>query len=237
LTEQARAELDEYFTTLQLAIITLMDESNSSNTLVLPSLPTIYATFENTRIGVVSTLAEQYQRMAQAKPLLASYTQRRMAKLRHTISFCSAVSRIFSNPEPSICEENWLQDCGSPYSYYGIENGSFECRGCGFSGSFQSKSDTLINRYNTSEPEPCYYGVRIEQFELFKSHLIDIKSGRPAERALYCPICYDSSPKSESVVRSGGYTGSQLIAHMKDTHTYDQLEHRGLITTDYQITR
>jgi hypothetical protein len=221
--------------TLQHAIITLMNESNSSITLVLPSLPTMYATSEDTRIGVVSTLAEQYQRMAQAKPLrssrlLAAFTQIRMARPRRTISDSTAVSKSYSTPEPSICEKNWLQDCRSLDS----DSGDFECRGCGFSGTFQSSYETLIRRYNTSEPDRIYYGVRIKQPELFKSHFNDTKSGRPAERALYCPICYDGSPKSESVVR---YTISQLIAHIKDTHTYDELAQRGLVTSEYWPAR
>jgi hypothetical protein len=202
----------------------------------------MYATSENARIGVVSTLAGQYQRMAQAKPLrnsrmLAAVTQIRMARPRRTNSDSTAVSKSYSTPEPSICEENRLQDCTSPESYYRGENGNFECRGCGFSGTFQSRFDTLINTDNKSVPETYHYDVLIKQIELFKSHLIDTRSGRPAEPALYCPICYDSSPKSESVVRSGGYTIPQLIAHVKDAHTYDQLEHRGLIINDYHIAR
>jgi hypothetical protein len=108
---------------LQHAIITLMNESNSSITLVLPSLPTMYATSEDTRIGVVSTLAEQYQRMAQAKPLrssrlLAAFTQIRMARPRRTISDSSAVSESYSTREPSICEEDSLKES---YPHYPFE--------------------------------------------------------------------------------------------------------------------
>jgi hypothetical protein len=198
-------------------------------------LPTMYATSEDTRIGVVSTLAEQYQRMAQAKPLrssrlLAAFTQIRMPRPRRTISDSTAVSKSYSTSQPFICEENWLQDCDSPDSYHGGESGDFECRGCGFSGSFQSRSDTLIHGYNRYGPYSCPYGVRIQQMELFKSHFKIPSPEVPQERALYCPICDDGSPKSASVVR---YTIPQLIAHVKDTHTYFELAQRELVTSDY----
>lgn len=54
---------------LQHTIIVLMAESHSSAALILPSLPSILSTSENTRVGAVSALAEQYQRMAQASSL------------------------------------------------------------------------------------------------------------------------------------------------------------------------
>jgi hypothetical protein len=57
---------------LQHTIIMLITESNSAASLILPSLPTIFSTSEDIRRGVVSTLQAQYQRMAQARLLLAS---------------------------------------------------------------------------------------------------------------------------------------------------------------------
>lgn len=112
----------------------------------------MYATSEDTRIGVLSTLAEQYQRMAQAKPLrssslLPNFTQIRVARPRRTISDSSAVSESYSTPEPSICKANSLQSIYNfeHWSQYGYgASRSFRCRGCHFSGIFHENSDALI---------------------------------------------------------------------------------------------
>jgi hypothetical protein len=232
-TDRARADLAAYVIKVQHIIITLMTESNTSFILVLPSLPTVYATSEETRLGVVSALAEQHQRMAQAKPLrssrlLAAFAQLKIARSRRTVSDSTAVSESHSTPESSICEENDLEESKSANTYYGVDDGTFRCRGCGFSGSSQKASDLLIR---TCKGNLAGYWFVIKQRELFKCHFNDTKSGRQAEAALYCPICYDGSPKSESVVR---YTILQLVAHIKDTHTYDDLETRDLVD---EITR
>jgi hypothetical protein len=49
-----------------------MAESSSTGTIILPSLPIMLSSSEDTRKGVVTTLGEQYQRMLQAKPLQAT---------------------------------------------------------------------------------------------------------------------------------------------------------------------
>ncbi|PMD22795.1 hypothetical protein NA56DRAFT_75020 [Hyaloscypha hepaticicola] len=229
--DRARAEIAEYVVTLQHAIITLMSESNSSIMLVLPSLPTMYSTSENTRIGVGSTLAEQYQRMVQAMPLgssslLPNFTQVRMARPRRTISDSSAVSESCSTPEPSICKANSLQSIYNfeHWNQYGYgASRPFRCRGCRFSGIFHENSNALIIK---QRKDRLAYWVPIDQRALFKSHFNVTKSESPAERSLYCPICYDGSRESERVVR---YTSPQIIAHIKDTHTYDELDERDLI--------
>lgn len=46
-----------------------MTESSSTGTIILPSLPIMLSSSEDTRKGVVTTLGEQYQRMLQAQPL------------------------------------------------------------------------------------------------------------------------------------------------------------------------
>lgn len=84
---------------------------------------------------------------------------------------------------------------------------------------FHENSDALIIKQHKEDR-------LIDQRVLFKSHFNVTKSESPAERSLYCPICYDGSRESERVVR---YTSLQIIAHIKDTHTYYELDERYLI--------
>ncbi|KAH7348860.1 hypothetical protein BKA65DRAFT_477243 [Rhexocercosporidium sp. MPI-PUGE-AT-0058] len=69
---QARAELSQYVIRLQHIIITLMTESGTEGVVVLPGLPGMLSDSEGTRTGAVRTMAEQYQRMMQARPLYSS---------------------------------------------------------------------------------------------------------------------------------------------------------------------
>lgn len=47
----------------------MLTESSSSVALVIPNLPILLSTSEDTRTGVVVALSQQYQRLLQAKPL------------------------------------------------------------------------------------------------------------------------------------------------------------------------
>lgn len=67
--DRARVEPAGYVIKLQHTIITLMTESGSYSAIVIPSLPSILSTLEDTRTGVVTMLSEQYQRMTQARSL------------------------------------------------------------------------------------------------------------------------------------------------------------------------
>jgi hypothetical protein len=66
---RGREELYLYIIQLQQTINLLMVETSGSSNVTLPKLPKILSTSENTRKGVVSTLDEQYQRLAQSRTL------------------------------------------------------------------------------------------------------------------------------------------------------------------------
>jgi hypothetical protein len=68
-TDQGRAELNQYVVTLLHTIVTLMANSTSSHQIVLPKLPIMLSTSENTRTGVLSSMGSQYQRLLQTVPL------------------------------------------------------------------------------------------------------------------------------------------------------------------------
>lgn len=69
---RARAEQAGYVIKLQHTIITLTMDSSTDSIITLPSLPTILASSEENRVGVVGAIGEQYQRMLQAQPLISS---------------------------------------------------------------------------------------------------------------------------------------------------------------------
>jgi hypothetical protein len=68
-TDQGRAELNEYVVTLLHTIVTLMANSTSSHQIMLPKLPIMLSTSENTKTGVLSSMGSQYQRLLQTAPL------------------------------------------------------------------------------------------------------------------------------------------------------------------------
>jgi hypothetical protein len=67
--DRGRSELSEYIIKLQHTIIILITESNTSTGIVIPSLPNVLATSDETRWGVITALGQQYQRMAQSQQI------------------------------------------------------------------------------------------------------------------------------------------------------------------------
>lgn len=71
LADIGRAEIATYVIKLQHLIITMMGESSSALSIIMPSLPSMLSTSNETRVGVVNVLAQQYQRMMQAATIPA----------------------------------------------------------------------------------------------------------------------------------------------------------------------
>ncbi|KAF4625296.1 hypothetical protein G7Y89_g12873 [Cudoniella acicularis] len=225
--DRAKAELTGYVIKLQHTIITMMTESNSSFALVLPSLPTIYSTSEDTRMGVVSALAQQYQRIAQARPLSGSclLTGPSQATTSAGTSTSSSdpvfrICRAGTNPrlEKKWGSWAWHCDCGYATAPRGL-------------GGSRPPEPHLI-----SPKESDIHYPAIEE-EYYKYHLI---SGRPVvdgvaysntgredlKHFLYCPICYDGSLRDDEVDR---YTEGGMHQHLKDNHKFSELKSKNLL--------
>ena len=90
-------------------IITLITESAKDGTVILPSLPVMLSTSENTRTEVVTALGKQYQRLLQSAPLTAPVSSR--PSLSEQVSrapkFGQAVQRLFqSSPASTLSGRN-----------------------------------------------------------------------------------------------------------------------------------
>jgi hypothetical protein len=59
VTERGRAELSSYVIKLQHGMISLLIGENPA-AIILPNLPAIYSISEETRIGVITALREQF---------------------------------------------------------------------------------------------------------------------------------------------------------------------------------
>ena len=68
VAERGRAELSSYVIKLQHGMISLLIGENPA-AIILPNLPAIYSTSEETRIGVITALREQFQRMSETMRL------------------------------------------------------------------------------------------------------------------------------------------------------------------------
>ncbi|PMD40909.1 hypothetical protein L207DRAFT_583082 [Hyaloscypha variabilis F] len=223
--DRGRAELAGYVIKLQHTIITLITESNGSNALVLPSLPKIYSTSEDTRKGVVSALAQQYQRMVQARPLMGTrtlsgaYLSRVLSDSWQSITSGSSSSSL---PLFRICtefdlsyhtiyrERRWVCACGFVADCWGHEAG---WAGLLWVTPFGERSDCKVAIEHQSL---CQYHFRPN----------DRNPRRRAEHLVYCLLCYDPSLGEADVER---YTREQMQAHLEDKHTLSELRDKNLV--------
>jgi hypothetical protein len=206
---------------LQHTIITLMTESNSSNNPVLPSLPAIYSTSEDTRKGVVSAMAQQYQRMVQAKPLSGSYLTKILSGSRQAITWgtssASSLPPLFRicteldlNYNQKYRQQRWVCCCGFAADCWGHD--------AGWAG--------LLWVRPMGEGIDCK--VAIEHQGLCQYHFRpnDRNPRRRSEHLLYCLLCYESSSGEEDVER---YTREQMQSHFEDKHTLSELRGKNLV--------
>lgn len=216
-----------YVIKLQHTIITLMTESSSASVLVLPSLPAIYSTSEDTRKGVVSALAQQYQRMVQARPLTGtrtlsgSYLTRMLSGPWQTIT-SGAGSSSSSLPLFRICTEldlnyhaiyrqqRWVCDCGFAADCWGHD--------AGWAGLLwvRPRGEIIDCKVAIEHQSLCQYHFRPN----------DRNPRRRMEHLLYCLLCYDSTLGEADVER---YTREQIQAHFEDKHTLSELRSKNLV--------
>lgn len=198
-----------------------MTESNASNGLVLPSLPAIYSTSEDTRKGVVSALGQQYQRMVQARPLSGSYLSRILSGPWQTIT-SGAASSSSSLPLFRICtdldlnyhttyrERRWVCSCGFAADCWGHDGG--------WAG--------LLWVRPLGEDMKCRAAIEHQSLCQYHFRPNDRNPRRRSEHLLYCLLCYDAAENEADVER---HTREQIQAHIEDTHTLSELRGKNLV--------
>jgi hypothetical protein len=204
-----------YVIKLQHTIIALMTESNSPVSLVLPSLPAIYSTSEDTRKGVVSALAQQYQRMVQARPLGSSYLSRMLSGPWKTIASSSTpLFRICTELDLNYLlkfrEQRWVCSCGFAADCWGHDAGW-----CGLLWVSPKGEDSNLK-------------VAIEHQDLCQYHFVpnDPNPRRRFGHLLYCSICYNTSLAEGDVPR---YTREQIRDHFEAEHSLSDLRSKNLV--------
>jgi hypothetical protein len=225
---------------LQHTIITLMTESNSSASILLPSLPAIYATSEDTRVGFVSALAEQYQRMAQASPLAACYPFQNSATAAFPTPYITSVPIAVPATTTARSQRTNLNEIQE-----GISNTTSSSNSTGSSSkpwvicSDYEKMEREVEHHSYSNIDfqywtcPCgfqsenaiqfpTYWVRtkdhfvaVYQKDIYSCHFIPSKGDIP-KNLLFCSICVGDQSCTEDDV--GRYIFEELVAHLKE-HT------------------
>jgi hypothetical protein len=183
----------------------------------LPSLPAIYSTSEDTRTGVVSALAQQYQCMAQGKPitssrLLSAFSQIRKLKAPKSITQPPQFMRCWNNSVWMMCTRNgWIEGC--------------RCSGCGYSESFRRVEGVKITPRGENDIEK---EVHVDQEELLRYHFKPNDVGSGLEHCLYPPIWYKDDGKSAE------FTHSEILTHVQDLHTLAEIVDKGLVDRNWR---
>jgi len=192
----------------------MMSESTSSTNLLLPSLPTIYSTSEDTRVGVVSTLAGQYQRMLQARPLSTSRFPRPLASASQA-AVAGTASKFSLKPADYSLEYCTFGDLYVKYDndrFIQFQNdisGPKICCSCGFSITPEATEGCSWTRERD--------GVDIDMLEVWKYHF---QPQSASYTRLYCPIC------NVGESRCGYFTYDGIRDHL-ELHSIQELDSKG----------
>ena len=193
---------------------------------MLPSLPKIYSTSEDTRKGVVSALAQQYQRMVQSRPLSGartlsgSYLTKVLSNSWQSIT--SGASSSSSLPLFRICTNF------DPSYHLNYRQQRFVCS-CGFAADCWGHDAGWAGLLWVKPREESYdCKVAIEHQSLCQYHFCpnDRNPRRRMEHLLYCLLCYDDSLREGDIER---YTREQMQAHIEDKHTLSELRNKNLV--------
>lgn len=200
-TATARSELNTYVIKLQHMLITLLSESNSTAHVVLPTVPSLISTSEELRVGVVTILAEQYQRMIQAAPI-------RRSLISKFFRSSSRVSMELATQTISVITAHTIQTDERLCRYAQLSRihklkgkHVYKCH-C---GAEQGDSKFKFIVLSSQDKEK----LRIETFALLQSHM--------SPDDWFCTIC------ERSVYSFFNARDEVLILHLKE-HTSTEIE-------------